>query len=67
MGTKISADAHEIFSFDWNFDLTALANGNTEDAHVLVVISKKEANDKFIVNNVIRCNFNDSVDYEYAK
>lgn len=67
IGQEITAGANETQSFEWDFDMDALENGNAEDAHVLIVISKKEDNDKFIVNNVIRCDFNDATGYEYAE
>ncbi|HIR73216.1 MAG TPA: hypothetical protein IAB96_06775 [Candidatus Coprenecus pullicola] len=41
------------------------SNGRPQDSHVLVIISKKEADGTYIVNNVVRCEYKSAVEYEY--
>lgn len=53
--------------FEWNFQTSALKNQNTENALVLVIIAKQEESGNYIVNNVIRCYFGETVEYEYAE
>lgn len=64
-GQSVTVGANETQAFEWDFSVKDLRNGRPQDSHVLVVISKKEDNGKYIVNNVVRCNFKDVAEYEY--
>lgn len=64
-GQTVTAGANETQQFHWSFSTSDLRNGEPEETHVLVIISRKEADGKYIVNNVIKCGYNDAVDFEY--
>ncbi len=64
-GQAVTAGANETQSFEWNFNVSDLRNDDLEETHVLVIVSRKEANGKYIVNNVVRCPYNDAVGFEY--
>lgn len=64
-GQAVTAGANETQTFEWNFSVSDLRNGRPQDSHVLVIISKKEADGTYIVNNVVRCEYKSAVEYEY--
>lgn len=64
-GQAVTAGANETQAFEWNFSVSDLRNGRPQDSHVLVIISKKEADGTYIVNNVVRCEYKSAVEYEY--
>lgn len=61
----ISVGHNQVVS--WTFDVSDLKEGVIENARVVVFITKKEANGLYIVNNIINCNMNDSVGFEYVE
>lgn len=65
MGDLVEAEKETGLRFIWNFPADILINKTVEATHVLVVISKREINGDFIVDNVIRCNFNSVNGYDY--
>lgn len=65
MSQAVTAGANETQAFEWNFSVSDLRNGRPQDSHVLVIISKKEADGTYIVNNVVRCEYKSAVEYEY--
>lgn len=64
-GQQVTVGANETQTFEWDFNVSDLRNGRPQESHVLVIISKKEANGDYIVNNVVRCEFKDAAGYEY--
>lgn len=53
--------------FEWTFDESSLLNGNPEDSHVLIFVTKKQEGGVYIVNNIIRCGFEKVTGFEYAE
>lgn len=65
-GDVLNIGAGESVEKSWTFNVSSLKEGVIENAHVVVFITKKEANGLYIVNNIINCNMNDSVGFEYV-
>lgn len=65
-GEDIEKGAKKTHNLSWNFNVKELKKGVLENTHVVVFVTKKEG-DKYIVNNIIECGFNDSVAFEYTK
>ena len=73
-GDEVTAGAQGVQGFEWTFDKSALINGNPEDSHVLIFVTKKQENDKddeeddvYVLNNIIRCELGETVEFEYAE
>lgn len=66
-GDEITAGAQGVQGFEWTFDKSALINGNPEDSHVLIFVTKKQEDGVYIVNNIIRCGFEKVTGFEYAE
>lgn len=64
----VTAGAQSTESFTFTFDKSSLYNKEKDPAqsHVLIFITKEE-NGVDIVNNVIRCEFNNTTGFEYAE
>lgn len=66
-GDVLNIGAGESVEKSWTFNVSSLKEGVIENARVVVFITKKEANGLYIVNNIINCNMNDSVGFEYVE
>lgn len=66
-GDEVTAGAKETQVFEWTFDASSLYNGNPEDSHVLIFVTKKQEDGVYIVNNIIRCGFEKVTGFEYAE
>ena len=66
-GDEITAGAQGVQGFEWTFDASSLYNGNPEDSHVLIFVTKKQEDGVYIVNNIIRCGFEKVTGFEYAE
>lgn len=64
-GEDIEKGAKKTHNFTWTFNKKDLKKGVLENTHVVVLVTKKEG-DKYVVNNIIECGFNDSVSFEYV-
>lgn len=65
-GETVSAGAQSTENFTWSFTSSSLKNKEPENAHVLIYITREEAGG-YIVNNVIKCDFNSSANYPYMQ
>lgn len=66
-GDEVTAGANETQVFEWTFDESSLLNGNPEDSHVLIFVTKKQEGGVYIVNNIVRCGFEKVTGFEYAE
>lgn len=66
-GDDVTAGAGETQEFEWTFDAASLYNGNPEDSHVLIFVTKKQEDDVYVLNNIIKCGFGETVEFEYAE
>lgn len=73
-GDDMTAGTQRVQGFEWTFDKSALINGNPEDSHVLIFVTKRQENDKddeeddvYVLNNIIRCELGETVEFEYAE
>ena len=66
-GDDVTAGAMGTQGFEWTFDESSLLNGNPEDSHVLIFVTKKQEGGVYIVNNIIRCGFEKVTGFEYAE
>ena len=66
-GDDVTAGAMGTQGFEWTFDESSLLNGNPEDSHVLIFVTKKQDGGVYIVNNIIRCGFEKVTGFEYAE
>ena len=66
-GDDVTAGAMETQGFEWTFDESSLLNGNPEDSHVLIFVTKKQEGGVYIVNNIVRCGFEKVTGFEYAE
>ncbi|MBO8465753.1 MAG: hypothetical protein IAB93_07150 [Bacteroidetes bacterium] len=64
-GEDITAGARQTQDFEWTFNVSDLREGVIENTHVVIFVTKLEDNGNYIVNNIIKCNINDSVGFEY--
>ena len=65
-GKTVSAGAQSTENFTWSFTSSSLVNKEPENAHVLIYITREEAGG-YIVNNVIKCDFNSTANYPYMQ
>lgn len=67
-GDDITIGAGEVQGFEWTFDTSSLINDDTpENSHVLIFVTKKQDGDVYVVNNIIRCELGETVEFEYAE
>ena len=51
----------------WTFDTAGLFNGEPENALVAVFVTKKQANGRYVVNNIVKCRFGETTGFEYVE
>lgn len=66
-GDDINMNEAGTYGCSWTFDTSRLYNGDPENSLVAVFVTKKEANGKYVVNNIIKCHFGETVAFEYAE
>lgn len=66
-GDDVNMTEAGSYAKEWTFNVSKLYNKNPENALVAVFVARKESNGKYIVNNIIKCHFGDTVLFEYAE
>lgn len=67
-GDDISITESMTYKFEtWTFDMSSLCNGKPENSLVAVFVTKKQANGSYVVNNIIKCHFGETVGFEYSE